>query len=86
MHLGRWMVRANPVDPRDIRWEVDHPAYLVHFWQKGMTDEWELDGADVDEVLRWAADNAGGRHYAVYASVSDDDGRGLIRLLGSDLP
>jgi len=79
-------VRANPVDPRDTRWEVDHPSYRVHFWQPGVTDEWELDGADVDEVLRWAAGNANGRHYVVYARVSDAEGPGLIRLLGSDHP
>jgi hypothetical protein len=79
-------VRATPVDPRDTCWENDHPAYRVCFWQPGVTDEWELKGADVDEVLRWAADKAGGRQYVVYACVSDTEGRGLIRLLGSDHP
>ena len=80
------MVHATRVDPRDTRWEVDHPGYRVYFWQPGVTDEWELEGVDVDEVLHWAADNAGGRQYVVYACVSDAEGRGLIRLLGSDHP
>ena len=80
------MVRATPVDPRDTGWEVDRPAYRVYFWQPGITDEWELEDTDVDEVLRWAADNAAGRQYAVYACVSDTEGHGLIRLLGSDHP
>jgi hypothetical protein len=80
------MVRATPVDPRDNRWEVDHPAYRVYFWLPGITDEWELEGADVDEVLRWAADNADGRQYVVYTFVSDTEGPGLIRLLGSSHP
>ena len=65
---------------------MGHPSYRVYFWQPGVTDEWELEGADVDEVLRWAADNACGRRYSVYACVSGGEGRGLIRLLGSDHP
>ena len=79
-------MRVNPVDRRDTRWEVDHPVYRVHFWQLGITDEWELDGADLDEVLRWAADNANGRRHVVYARMDDAKGPGLIRLLGSDHP
>ena len=79
-------MQAQPVDPRDTRWEVDQPAYRVYFWQPGVTDEWELDGADVDEVLRWAADHASGRQYAVYACVTTTEGKGLIRLLGTDHP
>jgi len=79
-------VQVTAVDPRDTRWEVHHPAYRVYFWQPGLTDEWKLEGADVDEVLRWAADNADGRQYVVYACISDTEGPGLIRLLGSDYP
>ena len=80
------MVRVYPVDPRDTRWEEDHPSYRVYFEQPGITDEWELQGADVDEVLRWAAENARGRQYVIYAFVSDTEGPGLIRLLGNDHP
>ncbi len=79
-------MQAQPVDPRDTRWEVVQPAYHVHFWQPGVTDEWELDGADVDEVLRWAAGHASGRRYVVYVCVTATEGKGLIRLLGTDHP
>lgn len=80
-------MRERPVDPRDTRWENDHPTYRVYFWQPGISDEWELAGADVDEVLRWAAEHADGRNYVVYASILDStDGPGLVRLLGADHP
>ncbi len=42
----------------------------------GLTDEWELSGVDVDEVLRWAADNAAGRNYVIYARIVNTEGPG----------
>jgi hypothetical protein len=87
------VVRVHQVDPRDIRWEVDHPSYRVYFWHQPSpdpadsmwhSDEWEIGGADVDQVLTWASDHAAGRRYVIYVRVDDRDGLGLVRLLGTD--
>jgi len=84
-----------PIDPRDTRWEVPHPAYRVYFWQRQQphnplsgwaSDEWEIQDADIDEVLNWARDNAGGRRFVVYARVvgGEPGESGMVRLLGTD--
>ena len=88
-------MQVHPVDPRDTRWEVDHPAYRVYFWHYEqprdphggwVSDEWQIEDADVDEVLNWARDNADGRRFVVYARVvcGQLGEPGLIRLLGTD--
>ena len=77
-------MRARPVDPRDTYWEQDDPVYRVHFWQGQISSEWEVDGADVDEVLNWAQEHAQGRSFVLYARIVKNDGPGLIRLLGTD--
>jgi hypothetical protein len=83
-------VDIRPVDPRDIRWEIDDPAYRVYFWhprQPGsgwVCEEWEITGADVAEVQKWAAEQANGRRFVVYARAETADGPGLIRLQGTD--
>lgn len=86
-------MKVHPVDPRDTRWEVSHPAYRVYFWEQyrphepgsgWVSDEWEIE--DVDEVVDWARDNARGRRLAVYARVVNGQSGepGLVRLLGAD--
>ena len=86
---------AQPVDPRDQRWEVPQPSYRVYFWEcpaperadSGWTcDEWRLEDTDVDEVLEWAQARAASRRFAVYVEVTggQPDGLGLVRLLGTD--
>lgn len=73
-----------PVDPRDQTWELDRPAYRVHFHDvRGASDEYEVRGADVGEVLAWAEEQRGGRTFVLYACVPAD-GLGLVRLYGSD--
>jgi len=44
------------------------------------------EGADVDQVLNWARDNARGRRFDVYARVigGQTGELGLVRLLGTD--
>ena len=67
-------------------------AYRIYFWhqQAGqresgwVSDEWEIDDADVNAVLDWADHHADGRTFTLYAAVTDSDGLGLIRLLGHD--
>lgn len=80
------IVDVAPVDPRDQSWEVDEPAYRVYFASRSgaVTDEYELTGADVSEVLAWAEENRGSRTYILYVCVRSPNGLGLIRLEGSD--
>ncbi len=89
---------ATPVDPRDVSWEVDSPAFRVYFWQRvkapavvvpelagRSSEEWRLTGArDVHEVLEWAALRVGDRSYTLHVEVDTVEGRGLIRLAGAD--
>ena len=92
--LGGWerwddaLVRATPVDPRDITWEVEHPTYRVYFWSHdgSACDEWRVTEApDVHEVLAWAEQRVGeGRSYQVFVEVAPESGLGLLRLRGSD--
>jgi hypothetical protein len=86
---------AQPVDPRDQRWEVPRPAYRVYFWERqtperansGWTcDEWRLEDADISEVLEWAQAKTASRRFVVYVEVTQGqpDDLGLVRLLGTD--
>jgi hypothetical protein len=72
------------VDPRDQEWEVKDPKYRVYYFDaKGASDEYEVTGADVSEVLDWAERQRGDRTFAIYACVPQD-GLGLLRLRGRD--
>jgi len=89
-------VDVRPVDPRDTTWEVDEPAYRVYFWRPvpqpiGLpigfaSEEFEVTGADAQEVIAWAEVTAGSdRTYTVYALVRCLAGElGLVRLAGAD--
>jgi hypothetical protein len=92
---GAKIMLAQPVDPRDQRWEVAKPVYRVYFWERqtpertdsGWTsDEWQLEDADIGEVLEWAQAKAASRQFGVYVEVTQGqpDGLGLVRLLGTD--
>ena len=84
------MVDIRPADPRDIRWEIDDPAYRVYFWRPDqggsgwVSEEWEITGAGVAAVQEWAAERADGRRFVLYARAETADGPGLIRLHGTD--
>jgi hypothetical protein len=72
------------VDPRDETWAVDRPRYRVYFHEvNGTSDEYEVTGADVDEVIAWAEKQAGQRTYVLYVCVPAN-GLGLVRLAGAD--
>ena len=79
-----------PVDPRDIRWEIDDPAYRVYLWRPDpagsgwISEEWEITGADVAGVREWAEEQANGRRFVLYARAETADGPGLIRLQGAE--
>ena len=77
-------VEVIAVDPRDQTWEVDRPRYRVYFHDtNGASDEHEITGADVGEVIAWAETRRGPRTYVLYVCV-DSDGLGLVRLAGAD--
>lgn len=53
-------IEARPVDPRDVNVEVDAPTFRVYFWRSTSSlacREFEVIGADVEEVIAWADDN-----------------------------
>jgi hypothetical protein len=78
-------MQAAPIDPRDIRWEIDEPAYRVYFWDETRgwsSDEWRLSEADVHEVLDWATEHAAGRRTTVWAELGQNGEPGLVRLSG----
>lgn len=92
-------MEAQPVDPRDIKWQVGAPAYRVYFWDQaaappGVPPErmgWRLESMrltsvrDVDEVLEWArAPERPSRRFVVYAEVTNTADPGLVWLLGDD--
>jgi hypothetical protein len=79
-------VKARRIDPRDERWEIYSPDYRVYFWRpEGISDEWELTGADdVEAVMRWAQDHCDGRTFVIYVNVARNEGLGLVRLFGVD--
>ena len=77
-------MEAIAVDPRDQTWEVDRPRYRVYFHDaNGASDEHEIVGADVGEVIAWAEARRDTRTYVLYVCVASD-GLGLVRLAGAD--
>jgi hypothetical protein len=91
-------LRVRPVDPRDTAWEVDTPAYRVYFWLQPpgpppsgqgqmawVSDEYEVEGADVSVVLEWAnSKTSPGQTFTLYALVHCNGTPGLVRLAGTD--
>jgi hypothetical protein len=72
------------VDPCDQTWEIDDPKCRVYFHDAaGSSDEYEIGGADVSDVMAWAEARRKGRTHVRYACVPHD-GLGLLRLQGSD--
>ena len=72
------------VDPRDQTWEISRPTYRVYLHdESGAANEYEVEGADVAEVMAWAEAQRNGRTFVLYACVYRD-GLGLLRLAGSD--
>lgn len=83
------------VDPRDVSQELDNPGYRIYFHVGGgdglswASDEYEISGADVDEVLDWANAELTRRRgnlvlYAATPGTESQPGLRLVRLLGED--
>lgn len=81
-------MNVEPVDPRDQTEGVDAPRYRVYFWHGSHSEEYEVTGADVHEVLAWANLSAAGRTYSLWACLpaNDEAGVKLVRLAGWDPP
>lgn len=80
---------AQPIDPRDIAWEVDYPIYRVTFWKRdgSISDEWRLtDAINALDVFAWAEGrrNAGWT-YQVFVEMASPEGLGTLRLVGPNL-
>jgi len=79
---------AQPVDPRDITWEVDYPTYRVTFWRPdgSASDEWRLtDAVNIHDVLAWSSARVEpGWSYQVFIETATTRGLGTLRLAGSN--
>jgi hypothetical protein len=79
---------ARHVDPRDSRWELWNPAYLVSLWSRSgdgwASREFEIGAADVNEVLDWIREQDDVETFTLYAIVNRGDDRGVVRLAGTD--
>lgn len=77
---------AQPIDPRDIVWEVDYPTYRVTFWKRdgSVSDEWRITEAiTAHDVFAWAdARLQDGWNYQVFVEVASPEGLGTLRLAG----
>ncbi len=79
-----FQMEVRTVDPRDQTWQLLHPAYRVYFHDdQGASDEYEVTGGDVTELIDWASSKRAGRSYVLYACVPRN-GLGLVRLAGTD--
>jgi hypothetical protein len=77
-------MEINSVDPRNQAWEIDQPSYRVYFHDPaGNSDEREITGGDVADVIAWVDAHRDGRTYVLYVCVPSD-GLGLVRLVGAD--
>jgi hypothetical protein len=84
-------MQAERVDPRDEAWEVKTPRYRCYYWTPlngdgaWKSDEWQIDAADVTELILWAEENSAGRDFVLYGVIPADGARvGLVKLYGSD--
>lgn len=79
------------VDERDSTWEEHDPRFRAYFFERRgsgySVDTYDVIGADVSEVIRWAGDRALSDVRFAVALVRDDarGERGLVWLLGHDL-
>ena len=90
------VVETDHAEPKEL---VPAPNYRVNFWDRRSPEtSWSLDAyvlfevEGINEVLKWASENANGRPYEVFVEFEDEDAHELaiprttpiIRLLGED--
>jgi hypothetical protein len=92
------VVQVQVVDPRSTTWELDAPVFRVAFFRHDPayadvpskfvgyeSEEWELTGGDVQEVLAWATEHAGpDRTWTLHVTGPSSERPGLIWLAGID--
>lgn len=81
-------MKVDPVDPRDITWEIDNPKYRVYFWNDRYSacDEYEISDASVFDTIEWAKSTSAGRVWELWLVLHSDQGAGQARLAFVDLP
>jgi len=81
------------VDERDSSWEDPSPRFRVYLYEDHHgsygTRTYDITGADVLEVIRWAQDNIRGEDGLIAVALVEsqhhgEESRGLVWLLGSD--
>jgi hypothetical protein len=94
-------VHIEPVDERDGSWEDDHPRFRVYLFESGeriiqgaptswTVSTYDIDGADVLEVIRWAQSQVADDGLYAVALVGERESqapqhrRGLSWLVGRD--
>jgi len=85
-------MRIESVDERDSTWDRHDATYRVYLFSGGdrggswATDTYNVEDADVDEVIDWAKSRMGsGDQFSIALREVEGDERGLIWLVGSDL-
>lgn len=80
-------MRIQPSDERDSTWEAHRPRFRVYFFRGGeessswAVETFDVEGADVVDVVGWAQDEIGDRGLYAVALVADG---GLTWLVGMD--
>lgn len=76
-----------PVDPRDIEWEDTHPGFRVYFWDaRWVSDEYEITGAGIIDVLEWTTKHADGRGWEVWLCLTEGGRKGAVKLQEFNMP
>lgn len=76
-----------PVDPRDIEWEDTHPVFRVYFWgATRVSDEYEITGAGILDVLNWTTKNAVGRGWELWLCLTEGGRKGAVKLQSFNVP
>ncbi|MBO0881847.1 MAG: hypothetical protein J2P17_16205, partial [Mycobacterium sp.] len=76
-----------PVDPRDIEWEDTHPVFRVYFWDaKRVSDEYQITGARIIDVLEWTTKHADGRGSEIWLCLTVGERKGAVKLQECNMP
>ncbi|QGN32620.1 hypothetical protein [Microlunatus sp. Gsoil 973] len=80
-------LHVTPADPRDIEWEDSHPVFRVYFWDaQRVSDEYEITGANLTDLLEWTTANAAGRGWQIWLRLIENGRTGAVKLQECDMP
>jgi len=86
-------MNVRKIDPRDIAYIEDQCIYRVYFSDRepdapeieaGNTFEWEISGADIEQVIDWINENRLDRAYSLYLYTDRNHERILYHLISKD--